>query len=110
VPPDKAGSGAREGIDRAVHAAGQLPAGQRDDLLAAARDAFCSGVHVVGVVSALRYAVLAVLAVRAFRHVRNSQGDDDTTDDTTDTTDDGRGAVPEAASPACCRCGDPVTR
>jgi DHA2 family multidrug resistance protein-like MFS transporter len=71
---------ARESIDRAVAAAGQLPAEQSGDLLAAARDAFTSGVHVVGIVSAVFYAGLAVLALRAFKHVRNSHGgDDDTT-------------------------------
>lgn len=78
VPPDVAGA-ARESIDRAVAAAGRLPADQRDDLLAAARDAFTSGVHVVGIVSAIFYAALAVLAVRAFKHVQNSHGDDDGT-------------------------------
>ena len=46
-------------------------------MLAAARDAFTSGVHVVGIVSALFYAGLAVLAVRAFRGVRNIDGGDD---------------------------------
>jgi DHA2 family multidrug resistance protein-like MFS transporter len=73
VPPDVA-EAARESIDRAVAAAGQLPVEQSGDLLAAARDAFASGVHVVGIVSAIFYAGLAVLALRAFRHVRNSDG------------------------------------
>jgi DHA2 family multidrug resistance protein-like MFS transporter len=91
VPPDAADA-ARESIDRAVAAAGQLPAEQSGDPLAAARDAFTSGVHVVGIVSAIFYAGLAVLAIRAFKHVRNSHGDDDTTnkDKLTDP-------VPEAA-------------
>ncbi len=80
VPPDVADA-ARESVDRAVEAAGRLPAGQGSDLLAAARDAFTSGVHVVGIVSAIFYVGLAVLALRAFRHVRNSNGGDhDTTD------------------------------
>jgi MFS transporter, DHA2 family, multidrug resistance protein len=78
VPPDVADA-ARESIDRAVAAAGRLPAEQSGDLLAAARDAFTSGVHVVGIVSAILYAGLAVLALRAFKHVRNSHGDDDDT-------------------------------
>lgn len=79
MPPDAADA-ARESIDRAVTAAGQLPAEQSGNLLAAAREAFTSGVHVVGIVSAVFYAGLAVLALRAFRHVRNSPGgDDDTT-------------------------------
>ena len=48
--------------------------GQATGLLAAARDAFSSGVHTVGVVSAVSYAGLAVLALRAFSQVRNAQG------------------------------------
>lgn len=67
LPPDVAGA-ARESVDRAVEAAGQLPAQQSEDLLTAARDAFTSGLHVVGVVSAIFYTGLAVLAVWAFRH------------------------------------------
>ncbi|TDD01132.1 MFS transporter [Nonomuraea deserti] len=79
IPPDAADA-ARESIDRAVAAAAQLPAEQSGDLLAAAREAFTSGVHVVGIVSAIFYVGLAVLAIRAFRHVHNSHGgDDDTT-------------------------------
>ncbi|MBO3745226.1 MFS transporter [Streptosporangiaceae bacterium NEAU-GS5] len=87
VPPDAADA-ARESVDRAVAAAGRLPAGQGGDLLAAARDAFTSGVHVVGVVSAVFYVGLAVLAIRAFRHVRNAHGGDD------DTTDKGQEIAP----------------
>jgi DHA2 family multidrug resistance protein-like MFS transporter len=86
VPPDAADA-ARESIDRAVAAAGQLPAEQSGALLAAARDAFTSGVHVVGVVSAVFYAGLAVLAVRAFKRVRNARGDGDGT--TTNGTETG---------------------
>ncbi|MEU4196954.1 MFS transporter [Kribbella sp. NPDC026611] len=74
--PADAANAARESVDRAVEAAGQLPSGQGGGLLAAARDAFTSGVHVVGVVSAIFYAGMAVLAVRAFRQVRNTQGGD----------------------------------
>jgi DHA2 family multidrug resistance protein-like MFS transporter len=76
VPADVAAA-TRESVDRAVEAARHLPAEQGDDLLAAARDAFTSGVHVVGIVSAVFYAALAVVALRAFRHVRNAQGDTD---------------------------------
>ncbi|MGV9386724.1 MFS transporter [Nonomuraea sp. NPDC003707] len=78
LPPDVADA-ARESIDRALAVAAHLPAAQSGDLLAAARDAFTSGVHVVGIVSAIFYAGLAVLALRAFRHVHNSHGGDDTT-------------------------------
>ena len=76
VPPDAADA-ARESIERAIAAAGQLPPEQGEDLLAAARDAFASGLHVAGIVSAIFYAGLAVLAIRAFRHVRNIDGGDD---------------------------------
>lgn len=77
VPPDVADA-ARESVDRAVDVAAQLPAAQRGDLLAAARDAFTSGVHVVGIVSAILYAGLAILALQAFKHVRRhpNTGDD----------------------------------
>jgi DHA2 family multidrug resistance protein-like MFS transporter len=92
VPPDAADA-ARESVDRAVAGAGQLPAEQSGDLLAAARDAFTSGVHVVGIVSAIFYAGLAVLAIRAFKHVRNSHGGDDDTTNKDKETD----PVPEAA-------------
>jgi DHA2 family multidrug resistance protein-like MFS transporter len=76
VPADAADA-ARESLDRAVATAGQLPAGQGDELLAAAREAFTSGVHVVGIVSAVFYAVLAVLALWAFKDLRNLQGPDE---------------------------------
>jgi DHA2 family multidrug resistance protein-like MFS transporter len=92
VPPAAAGA-AQENIERAIAAAGQLPAGQGSDLLAAARGAFTSGVHVVGIVSAVLYAGLAVLAVWAFRHVRNIDGDDDEA-----TNKDEVAAVPDAAA------------
>jgi DHA2 family multidrug resistance protein-like MFS transporter len=75
VPP-AAADAARESVDRAVDVAGRLPAQQGIDLLAAARDAFTSGVHAVGIVSAILYGCLAVLALRAFKHVRNAQGAD----------------------------------
>ena len=91
VPPDVADA-ARESIERAIAAAGQLPPEQGGDLLAAARDAFTSGLHVVGIVSAIFYAGLAVLAIRTFRHVRNIDGDD------TANKDRVADPVPEAAS------------
>jgi DHA2 family multidrug resistance protein-like MFS transporter len=73
VPPDAAAA-ARESIDRAVAASGQLPADQGGDLLAAARDAFTSGVHAVGIVSAILFAGLAALAAVALGHARDSHG------------------------------------
>ncbi|MBM7789884.1 MFS transporter [Tenggerimyces flavus] len=86
--PREAADAARESIDRAVAAAGQLPAEQAGALLASARDAFTSGLHVVGIVSAIVYAVLAVLTIRAFRHVRNSQGGVDAATVSTESTDE----------------------
>lgn len=83
--PTAVADAARESIDRAVGAAGQLPGEQGADLLAAVRDAFTSGVHTVGIVSAILYAGLAVLALRAFKHVRNSN-EDHTTDPRPDAT------------------------
>lgn len=91
VPADAADA-ARESIDRAVEAARHLPAGQSGDLLAAARDAFTSGVHVVGIVSAVFYAGLAVLALRGFKHVRDARGGDDDTPATAPLT----AATPDA--------------
>ena len=73
VPPDAA-SAARESVDRAVAAAGQLPAEQSRVLLAAARDAFTFGMHLVGLVSAAFFVALAMLALWAFRDVRSIQG------------------------------------
>lgn len=64
----------RESIDRAVAVAGTLPRGQGDALLVAARDAFTSGVHVVGLVSAVLFVGLAALAAVTLRHVVNVQG------------------------------------
>jgi MFS transporter, DHA2 family, multidrug resistance protein len=87
IPADTADA-ARESVDRAVAAAGQLPPEQGNDLLAAARDAFTSGVHVVGVISAVFYVGLAVLAIRAFRHIHKTpEGDGDTTDNKDETND-----------------------
>lgn len=91
VPPDAADA-TRESIDRAVAAAAQLPAEQSDALLAAARDAFTSGVHVVGIVSAIFYVGLAVLALRAFKRVRSSHGGDN------DNTTNGHKTVDGAAA------------
>jgi DHA2 family multidrug resistance protein-like MFS transporter len=66
--PSDVADAARESVDRAVAAAGELPAELGGELLAAARDAFTSGLHVVTIVSAVLYAGLAVVAVRAFAH------------------------------------------
>lgn len=77
--PSGVAAAARESIDRAVASAGHLPAAQGDHLLAAARAAFTSGLHVAGIVAAILYAGLCVLTLRAFRHTRNAHsGLDDT--------------------------------
>jgi len=73
VPPATADA-ARESVDRAIAAAGQLPPGQGGDLLIAARDAFTSGLQVVGIASAVFYAGLALLAAWAFKHVQDLHG------------------------------------
>lgn len=62
------GDAVGESFDRAVAAAGQVPTALSDALLAAARDAFTSGLHVVALVSAVVYAGLAAITLRAFRH------------------------------------------
>lgn len=90
VPPDTANA-ARESVDRAVDAAGRLPAQQGQDLLAAARDAFTSGLHWVGIVSAILYFGLSILALRAFRHLPTANSGD------TAAKDQKADPVPEAA-------------
>ncbi|MBE1489748.1 MFS transporter [Plantactinospora soyae] len=72
--PPAAANAAAESIDRAVDAATQLPAQQRDDLLSASREAFTSGLHVVGVICAVLCAGLCVLVLTAFRHAKNAHG------------------------------------
>jgi DHA2 family multidrug resistance protein-like MFS transporter len=83
--PSDVADAARESVDRAVAAAGRLPAEPGGDLLAAARDAFTSGLHVVTIVSAVLYAALAVVAVRAFAHT--PLGGDHTTTTTDQASD-----------------------
>lgn len=75
--PPEAAEAARESIDRAVAAAADLPAEQGAALLAAAREAFTSGLHAVGIVSAITFTGLAVLAAVALGHARNSHGGGD---------------------------------
>ncbi len=75
--PRGAAAAARESVDRAVAAAGDLPTEQGTALVTAAREAFTAGVHTVGLVSALLYAVLAVLALAAFRNIRDTQDTDE---------------------------------
>jgi MFS transporter, DHA2 family, multidrug resistance protein len=74
VPPDAANA-ARESVDRAIAVAGSLPGGQGGVLVSAARDAFTSGVHAVGIASGIIFALLAGLAAVALRHVQGIQGD-----------------------------------
>jgi DHA2 family multidrug resistance protein-like MFS transporter len=77
--PAGSANAARESIDRAVDAANHLPGAQGSGLLAAAREAFTSGLHVVGVISAVLCAGLSVLVLRAFRHAKNAHGSVDET-------------------------------
>jgi MFS transporter, DHA2 family, multidrug resistance protein len=95
VPPDVADA-ARESVDHAVAAAGRLPADQGGDLVAAARDAFTSGVHVVGIVSAVFYAGLAVLAIVAFKTARTSHGGDDDSTEKNEETEPDTASAPAA--------------
>jgi DHA2 family multidrug resistance protein-like MFS transporter len=81
LPPDTADA-ARESVDRAVAAATNLPPDQADTLLTAAREAFTSGMHVVGIVCAIVFTALAILTIQAFKHVKTLR---DTTPDTTPT-------------------------
>jgi DHA2 family multidrug resistance protein-like MFS transporter len=64
----------KQSVDRAVAAAGSLPKGQGDALLATARDAFTSGTHAVGIASAVISLVLAAISAVTLRHVRDVQG------------------------------------
>jgi MFS transporter, DHA2 family, multidrug resistance protein len=80
VPADAADA-ARESVDRAVAAAGQLPGQQGQDLLAAARDAFASGLHWVGIAAAILYFGLSFLAIRAFRHLPTANSGDTAAED-----------------------------
>lgn len=73
VPADvplSAAAQAREGIEGATVVAGSLPTDVGDDLLAAAREAFASGLNVTAVVATVVLLGLAVLAGAALRHVR----------------------------------------
>jgi DHA2 family multidrug resistance protein-like MFS transporter len=72
--PAGAAEASRESVDRAVAVAGTLPGGQGDALLSAARDAFTSGTHAVGIASGVIFAALAVLAAVTLRHVKDVQG------------------------------------
>lgn len=76
--PAGTAAAAREGIDRAVAAAAQLPGAQGRALLLAARESFTSGLHVVGVVSAILFAGLCLMTLWAFRHARNAHGGEET--------------------------------
>ncbi len=91
--PEGAADAARESVDRAVAAAGQLPADQGDELLAAAREAFTSGVHVVGIVSAVFYTALAVLSLWAFTSLRSLHGTDDETPNENERTESTTGGA-----------------
>ncbi|SFT36250.1 MFS transporter, DHA2 family, multidrug resistance protein [Actinopolyspora lacussalsi subsp. righensis] len=67
--PAEAADAARESLADAVVAAKDLPADQARALLAPAREAFVSGLHLVAAISAAILAVVAVLIVRLLRDV-----------------------------------------
>ena len=68
--PGEAVAAAREGIAGAVRTAVTLPADLATDLLAVARDAFASGVAVVGAVAGLALVATAVFTAIALRQPR----------------------------------------
>jgi DHA2 family multidrug resistance protein-like MFS transporter len=74
VPADAA-TAAREGINGAVSAAGELPGAAGSELLGAAREAFTSGLDVAAVVGAVLFAALAILTATTLRHIRPSGAD-----------------------------------
>lgn len=67
--PAAADAAGREGIAAALGAAAALPAEQGGALVAAAREAFTSGYHVVAVLCAVLFVLLAGLAVATLRGV-----------------------------------------
>jgi len=72
--PAHAASAARENIDGAIAASSTLPAAQSKSLLDAARIAFTSGIHVLGVINAVGFVILAVFGVVTLRHVKKLHG------------------------------------
>ncbi|KAB2352814.1 MFS transporter [Actinomadura rudentiformis] len=68
--PDEAVRTATEGITGAAAAAGTLPAGQAGQLIAAAHDAFTTGLTTLAALSAVLFVGLAALAFVTLRHVR----------------------------------------
>ncbi|ROP37264.1 MFS transporter [Saccharothrix texasensis] len=67
--PAEASSAARDSIDGAVAAAGQLPGDAASSLLDAARAAFTSGLNLAAIVAAVIAAVAAVIAATRLKHV-----------------------------------------
>ncbi|MFI6982827.1 MFS transporter [Embleya sp. NPDC050154] len=66
--PDRVADAAHDSLAGVTAAAEGLPAGPRDDVLGSARDAFTTGLNVVGGVGAALMLVLAALAVSMLRH------------------------------------------
>ncbi|WP_199434862.1 MFS transporter [Qaidamihabitans albus] len=73
--PEEAAEAAGETLPGAVASAGELPANLAAEVLAAAGDAFATGLNVVAGVAAAVSAVLAVLAVTMLRRLRPGGGD-----------------------------------
>ena len=67
--PAEAINAAKESLTDAVVAARSLPPDLASALLAPAREAFVSGLHLIGVISAVALAMVAVLIVRLLRNV-----------------------------------------
>ncbi len=67
--PDRTLEAAGESVEAAATVAGRLPAAPGADLLAAARDAFTTGLNITAAVAGLVVIGLAILAVTALRHI-----------------------------------------
>lgn len=67
--PAEAADAAREGIANAVAVVPQLPEPLAGELLTSAREAFTSGLNLVGTLAAVLFVVLAGLAWQWFRHM-----------------------------------------
>ncbi|SEG78129.1 MFS transporter, DHA2 family, multidrug resistance protein [Thermomonospora echinospora] len=68
LPADVAAA-ARENIATAMEAARQVTGPMADGLIASAREAFTTGLNVVGIVGAVMFTALAMLTAHWFRHV-----------------------------------------
>ncbi|NDL57924.1 MFS transporter [Phytoactinopolyspora sp. XMNu-373] len=76
--PDPAAAVARDSFASAFAVAEELPTALAGDLIAAARDAFTTGLNTVAAISAALLALIAVLVVAVLRHARPLGAENDT--------------------------------